>query len=154
MLLMNLTMHHPAFSEFIHERESNPATSPQIKLFDEVITCKRNRGGSSRFSKNTLTPLIADTTDHIWRTAAAPSTSTRSVSGGSGSGVGAGKPGQSFVGRMPAKLDKSLMREPRVVQGVPVAVGKEKVRRKLVPSMLGLQGRNGSDGAVMTFGGL
>jgi len=41
---------YPAFSEFIHERESKKATDPQLKLFDEIILSKKNRGKTSFFS--------------------------------------------------------------------------------------------------------
>ena len=41
-----------AFSEFIHDRESKKASDPSIKLFDEVILSKKNRGRSGFFSKS------------------------------------------------------------------------------------------------------
>jgi len=45
--------------------------------------------------------------------------------------------------RMPARLDKELMREPRVIGGVPRVVnGGKRVGRKAVPSMLGPRGVN------------
>jgi hypothetical protein len=40
------------FNEFIHERESTRAENPSIKLFDEIILAKRNRGRGSIFSKH------------------------------------------------------------------------------------------------------
>ena len=41
---------------------------------------------------------------------------------------------------VPAKLDPSLMKEPRVIQGVP-RINNAKARRKPIPSMLGPNGR-------------
>jgi hypothetical protein len=98
---------------------------PTIKLFDEVILAKRNRGKSAFFHK-TKVDFLSDTTDHLWRTASAtpPNSSF---------------PGdyRSVISRIPAKLDPTLMKEPRVIQGVPrIPMGK--ARRKPIPSMLGL----------------
>lgn len=45
-----------AFSEFIHDRESKKASDPSIKLFDEVILSKKNRGKSGFFSKSSKFP--------------------------------------------------------------------------------------------------
>jgi hypothetical protein len=46
-----------AFSEFIHDRESKKATDPSVKLFDEVILSKKNRGKTGFFSRSsTLMP--------------------------------------------------------------------------------------------------
>ena len=58
-----------AFNEFIHERESISGDDPKIKLFDEVILAKKNRGASSYFYK-TKADFLSDTSDHLWRTAA------------------------------------------------------------------------------------
>jgi len=41
-----------AFNEFIHERESKRAENPSIKLFDEIVLSKKNRGKSGFFSKS------------------------------------------------------------------------------------------------------
>ncbi len=41
-----------AFNEFIHERETKRPDDPTIRLFDEVILAKRNRGKSSFFHKS------------------------------------------------------------------------------------------------------
>jgi hypothetical protein len=77
-----------AFSEFIHDRESKKATDQSVKLFDEVILSKKNRGKTGFFSrssmfvkklwkesllkKGTIEPTyLADTTDHTWRTTSA-----------------------------------------------------------------------------------
>lgn len=59
-----------AFNEFIHERESKPAADPSIMLFDQVILSKRNRGRTSIFSKS-KTDFLSDSSDHLWRSAAA-----------------------------------------------------------------------------------
>ena len=58
------------FNEFIHERESKPANDPTIALFDQIILAKRNRGRQSIFGKSKTT-FLSDTSDHLWRSAAA-----------------------------------------------------------------------------------
>ncbi|KAF1849936.1 dDENN domain-containing protein [Cucurbitaria berberidis CBS 394.84] len=118
-----------AFNEFIHERESKRPDDPTIKLFDEVILAKRNRGKSSFFYKSRV-DFLSDTTDHLWRTASANPPNSRF-------------PGdyRAVISRIPAKLDPTLMKEPRVIQGVPrIPVGK--ARRKPIPSMLGPNGNS------------
>lgn len=121
-----------AFDEFIRERERKRPDDPAVKLFDEVILSKRNRGKSSFFSKSKV-DFLSDTMDHLWRTASANPPSSRF-------------PGdyRAVISRIPAKLDPSLMKEPRVIQGVPrIPMGK--ARRKPIPSMLGPNGlANGS----------
>lgn len=72
---------------------------------------------------------LGDTSDHIWRTASVPFA----------------KGGQfpenyrTIITRIPARLDKALMREPRAIQGVPRMDprGARGLMRKQVPSMLG-----------------
>lgn len=86
-----------AFSEFIHDREAKKPSDPSIKLFDEVILSKKNRGKSGFFSKSsmfklhpipagrslvshtqvTATNYLQDTSDHIWRTITSGSQSSR-----------------------------------------------------------------------------
>lgn len=112
-----------AFNEFIHERESISGDDPKIKLFDEVILAKKNRGASSYFYK-TKADFLSDTSDHLWRTAHANPPTSRF-------------PGdyRSVVSRIPAKLDITLMKEPRVIQGVPRPQN-AKARRKPIPSLL------------------
>ncbi|ORY03936.1 dDENN domain-containing protein [Clohesyomyces aquaticus] len=112
------------FNEFIHERESTRSEHASIKLFDEVILAKRNRGKTSFFHKSKV-DFLSDTNDHLWRTAAATPPSARF-------------PGdyRSIISRIPAKLDSTLMKEPRVIQGVP-RIPQAKARRKPIPSMLG-----------------
>lgn len=85
-----------AFSEFIHDREAKKPTDPAIKLFDEVILSKKNRGKSGFFSKSsmflppipagrslvshtqvTATNYLQDTSEHTWRTVSSGSTSSR-----------------------------------------------------------------------------
>lgn len=121
-----------AFNEFIHERESMRADDPKIKLFDEVILAKRNRGKSSFFYKQRA-DFLSDTTDHLWRTASATPPSSRF-------------PGdyRTIISRIPAKLDPTLMKEPRVIQGVP-RIPATKARRKPIPSMLGPNGTTNTD---------
>jgi hypothetical protein len=117
------------FNEFIHERESTRAEDPSIKLFDEIIASKRNRSRTGFFSKST-TSFLTDTSDHLWRSASATLPASRS-------------PGdvKTSSGRVPAKLDPALMKEPRVVQGVP-RLQAARTKRKPVASMLGLSSQS------------
>lgn len=115
---------YTAFNEFIHERESTRSDDPSIKLFDQIILSKKNRGRTSFFSKSS-TDFLNDTSDHLWRSAVATPPSARF-------------PGdyRAVVSRQPAKLDPTLMKEPRVIQGVP-RVPQQKAKRKPIPSMMG-----------------
>ncbi|KAK0612871.1 AEX-3 domain-containing protein [Bombardia bombarda] len=159
------------FNEFIHERERTPPSNPTIRLFDEIILAKKARGrpvlssGFSRLSTlrashgvgfnmgppgrhgqagNKIPGYLGDTTEHLWRTASVPVPSAKF-------------PGdyRSVITRIPAKLDPSLMKEPRAIQGVPRpaeqgAVG-GRVRgliRKQVPSMLGVPGGEFGGGMI------
>jgi hypothetical protein len=147
----------PAFNEFIAERERIKTSDPSIRLFDEIIISKKNRGARSHFKflHKTSTDFLSDTSTHRWYTAsaifstangssgavpfqsfvpmhsAANSTSTAGSMAGSGSGasnsIGFGGlkiPGdyRAVVGRTPAKLDATLMKEPKIVQGAPRVV--------------------------------
>ena len=118
-----------AFNEFVHERESTRAEDPGIKLFDEIILSKRNRSRTSFFSKSS-TSFLGDTSDHLWRSASA------TLPSASAAGRGPGEV-QAQAGRVPAKLEQGLMKEPRSIQGVP-RLGQAGRRRKPVASMLGL----------------
>ena len=122
---MNMLRETQAFNEFIHERESTRAEDPSIKLFDEIILSKRNRGRTSFFSKSN-TSFLTDTSDHLWRSASATPPNTRF-------------PGDSKTasGRTPAKLDPALMKEPRSIQGAP-RLQQARTKRKPVASMLGM----------------
>jgi hypothetical protein len=113
-----------AFNEFIHQRETRKGDDPSIKLFDQIILSKKNRGRTSMFSKAS-TDFLSDSSDHLWRTAAANPPSSRF-------------PGdyRQVISRVPAKLDPVLMKEPRVIQGVP-RVPQVKAKRKPIASMLG-----------------
>lgn len=131
----------------------HPATDNSIRLFDEIIMAKKARGrsglstGLSRLSTirashgasipsafsppgrfNKIPPYLGDTTDHIWRTASVPLPKGNF-------------PGEyrAVVTRVPARLDRTLMREPRAIQGVPRVEqrGTRGLIRKQVPSMLG-----------------
>ena len=113
-----------AFNEFIHERESTRAEAPSIKLFDEIILSKRNRGRTSIFSKSN-TSFLNDTSDHLWRSASATPTNTRFPADS-----------RTMSGRAPAKLDPAHMQEPRSIQGAP-PLRHTKTKRKPVASMLG-----------------
>ncbi|KAF8422125.1 AEX-3 domain-containing protein [Tirmania nivea] len=114
-----------AFSEFIHERESKKATDPQLKLFDEIILSKKNRGKTSFFSSKQSTNFLYDTTEHLWRTSTAitPSTSPTKML----------NEHNLPQNRVPAKLDPLLLREPRVNQGVP-KITPAKPQRKPTPT--------------------
>ncbi|KAI0014632.1 dDENN domain-containing protein [Xylariomycetidae sp. FL0641] len=149
-----------AFNEFIHEREMQPGTNPNIRLFDEIILAKKARGrtalssGLSRLStirashgvggslpglqmpRSSRTPsYLSDSTDHIWRTASVPVPNARF-------------PGdyRAVISRAPARLDPSLMKEPRAIQGVPRQDQRRKgFLRKQVPSMMGITGSTSPD---------
>lgn len=120
-----------AFNEFIHERERLPVSNPEIRLFDEILVAKKARGrpalsaGFSRLSsirashgassgfngpsrQPKLTGFLGDTSDHIWRTASVPVPTSKF-------------PGDyhAIVSRIPTKLDPSLIKEPRSIQGAP-----------------------------------
>ena len=127
-----------AFNEFIGEREHKSVNEPTIRLFDEIILAKRNRGRTSLFSKQS-TSYLADKSEHIWRTAAAPSTSARTPA-----------PEIRVQGRTPATLDQTLMREPRALQGAP-QLKKVKPRRKQVASMLALGVRSKTEPAGLAI---
>ncbi|KAI0137403.1 DENN domain-containing protein [Xylariales sp. AK1849] len=135
-----------AFNEFIHERETQPASAPAIQLFDEIIMAKRARGnrgfsGLSRLStirashgasvqapskQSKLRGYLNDTYDHIWRTASVPVPNAKF-------------PGdyRTVTTRIPLRLDSSLMKEPRAIQGVPRPEQRKRgFLRKQVPSMM------------------
>ncbi|KAI5864237.1 DENN-domain-containing protein [Durotheca rogersii] len=141
-----------AFNQFIHERETQPPANPEIRLFDEIILAKKARGKpglSSGFSRlSTIRAshgvsaslpglqipsrqpkpqsFLSDTSDHIWRTACVPVPNAR-FSGDY----------RAITTRTPARLDTSLMKEPRAIQGVPRPEQRRRgVMRKQVPSML------------------
>lgn len=128
-----------AFNEFIHERESISGEDPKIKLFDEVILAKKNRGASSYFYK-TKADFLSDTSDHLWRTAHANPPTSR-FPGDYRAVVSRSKPSftpmqvSTNLSSVPAKLDITLMKEPRVIQGVPRPQN-AKARRKPIPSLL------------------
>ncbi|OJJ44789.1 hypothetical protein ASPZODRAFT_70998 [Penicilliopsis zonata CBS 506.65] len=122
------------FNEFICERERvNPKSKdPRLILFDEIILSKRNRGRSSIFSGRSMTDFLSDTSNHLWRTASASSfpSSSRSQHNLSGDY-------SQVVTRAPAKLDPSLMKEPRMVHGAPrVSKTTNNARRKPLPKMM------------------
>lgn len=121
---MHMLRETQAFNEFIHEREAKRAEDPSIKLFDEIVLSKRNRGRTSLFSKSD-TSFLSDTSDHLWRSASATPPNTRF-------------PGDSRTvsGRTPAKLDPAFMKEPRAIQGAPRLLPATKAKRKPVASTL------------------
>ncbi|KAL8902593.1 MAG: hypothetical protein Q9207_004560 [Kuettlingeria erythrocarpa] len=121
---MSVLQQTQAFNEFIHERELKAANDPSIMLFDQIILAKRNRGRTSMFSKS-KTDFLSDTSDHLWRSAAATPPQGKF-------------PGDytAIITRTPAKLSPTFMKEPRVLQGVP-RINTVHARRKPIPSMLG-----------------
>ena len=126
-----LTSHTAAFNEFIHEREVTRPADPSVRLFDEIILAKKNRGFSrASFFAKSSTSFLDDISDHLWRSAAVP-TPTGHFKGEY----------RSVICRIPAKLDPALMREPRVISGVPRVEKTGKVGRKAVPSLLGAGAR-------------
>ncbi|WPG98559.1 Hypothetical protein R9X50_00135100 [Acrodontium crateriforme] len=123
---MNMLRHTQGFNEFIHDRERTRAEDPSIKLFDEIILSKRNRGHRSLFSRTSSTSFLSDTSDHLWRSASAMPPTSRLPGDSS-----------SSTGRIPSKLDTLLMKEPRSIQGVP-RMQQARTKRKPVASMLSL----------------
>jgi len=123
---MGMLRQTQAFNEFLHEREATRADHPSIKLFDEIILSKRNRGKTSFFSSKGSTSFLTDTSDHLWRSASATPPNAR-------------VPGdvQVVAGRAPSHLDPALMKEPRSIQGAP-RLGPARTKRKPVASMLGM----------------
>ncbi|KAI4146439.1 MAG: hypothetical protein L6R39_003458 [Caloplaca ligustica] len=121
---MNVLQQTQAFNEFIHERELKAANDSSTMLFDQIILAKRNRGRTSMFSRS-KTDFLSDTSDHLWRSAAATPPQGRF-------------PGDytSVIARTPAKLSPEFLKEPRVLQGVP-RINTVHARRKPIPSMLG-----------------
>ena len=104
--------------------ESTRPDDPSVRLFDQIIISKKNRGRTSIFSKAS-TDFLSDTSQHIWRTAQANPPNARF-------------PGdyRQVISRIPAKLDPTLMKEPRVIQGVP-RVPQLKAKRKPIASIMG-----------------
>ncbi|KAJ5745474.1 hypothetical protein N7520_010656 [Penicillium odoratum] len=121
------------FNEFISDRErSNPkAKDSKMALFDEIVLSKRNRGRTSIFSGRSTTDFLSDTSNHLWRTANAtffaPSRSQQSLS----------QDYSRISTRAPAKLDTSLMTEPRMIHGAPrVSKAANTARRKPLPNLM------------------
>lgn len=104
-----------------------------------LSTIRASHGVASNASSMTppsrlkIPSYLSDTSDHTWRTASVPT-------------PGGKFPGdyRAIVTRTPAKLDTSLIREPRVIQGVPRPEqrGARGLIRKQVPSMLGTSPTN------------
>ncbi|CAG8389461.1 unnamed protein product [Penicillium salamii] len=122
------------FNEFISDRErtSPKSKDPRMALFDEIVLSKRNRGRSSIFSGRSTTDFLSDTSNHLWRTANATffppsSRSQQNMSTDYG----------RVVTRAPAKLDTSLMTEPRMIHGAPrVSKTANTARRKPLPNLM------------------
>jgi hypothetical protein len=58
------------FDEFIREREMTRVEDPSVRIFDQIILSKKNRGRTSFFGKSSI-DFLSDVSDHLWRTAAA-----------------------------------------------------------------------------------
>ena len=114
------------FSEFVNDRETMRPDDPNVRLFDEIILSKRNRGKVSSVFGKSKVGFLEDKSDHLWRSAQATSPASRD-----------GPKGSVSTGRMPAKLESDLLKEPRVVQGVPRVMTKRPTRKQ-VPSMLSM----------------
>jgi hypothetical protein len=127
-----------------------------ITLFDNIILYKRDRShlrphiptftlSRNPFSRlsiaSSTTPVssdfLSDTSEHLWRTASASTVSDRETyRDRTDFGEGPGRDYRSIVTRVPAKLDETLMREPRMVQGVPRITEKSRQQahnRKALP---------------------
>jgi hypothetical protein len=121
---------------------SSTSVHTSITLFDSIILSKRNRGRllptarqlpglslttsknpfSSRFSTSAFSSIttppdfLSDTSDHLWRSASATTSTSPNTR------TDFGDPSRDYrqiVTRVPAKLEERFMREPRMVQGVP-----------------------------------
>ncbi|KAJ5570441.1 uncharacterized protein N7459_009871 [Penicillium hispanicum] len=122
------------FNEFISERErtSPKAKDSKMALFDEIVLSKRNRGRSSLFSSRSTTDFLSDTSNHLWRTASATffAPSSRSQNNLSSDY-------NQLATRAPAKLDISLMQDPRMIHGAPRASKTaNNARRKPLPKLM------------------
>lgn len=155
------TNHLLAFNEFISEREhtistpistSSSGLSPtqiSIALFDSIILSKRDRGrlrssvpaitlNRNPFSRlmsssNPSSEFLWDTSEYLWRTASASTILDRE---NYRLDFGEGRDYLSIIKRIPGKLEESLMREPRMIQGVPRITDKSRQRvasRKPLP---------------------
>ncbi|KAG6032635.1 hypothetical protein E4U41_007183 [Claviceps citrina] len=101
----------------------NPATA-----FSSSSSSSSSSHTTSTSSKPKAS-YLTDTSDHLWRTASVPLPKGNF-------------PGEyrSVITRIPSRLDRALMREPRAIQGVPRMEQRGTGRafmRKQVPSMLG-----------------
>lgn len=133
-----------AFNEFIHQRETHRSDDPMIRLFDEIILAKKNRGKAHFFSSKSSTSFLSDTSNHLWVSAAVPTPSAKFPEGSNY---------QSIISRTPAKLDPTLMKEPRVIQGVPRVEKGGNIwgnRRKPVSSMVAADKRSKMNLNVVT----
>ncbi|KAL2868466.1 dDENN domain protein [Aspergillus lucknowensis] len=147
---IGVLQHTQGFNEFISDRErANPkAKDPRVALFDEIILSKRNRGRSSFFSSRSTTDFLSDSSNHLWRTASAASFAAgRSQQNLSGDYSRVVTRGMWYRGigcvsiinatSAPAKLDSSLMKEPRMIHGAPrVSKTANNARRKPLPKLM------------------
>jgi hypothetical protein len=122
-----------SFNEFISEREvaaPSVQVAENIRLFDAIVLAKRDRGKpsmsmsrlNSSFSKHNpfssrsspQEQFLQDTTEHLWRTATAPITSSTNLGD-----AAMGREYREVVSRVPGRLEEGLMKEPRMIHGVP-----------------------------------
>lgn len=116
-----------------------------MMLFDQIILSKKNRGRTSFFGKSS-TDFLSDTTDHLYVSAATTPPNSK-FPGDYRSIVTRSKLLVIYICKSqytdfyaaPASLDPALMKEPRVIQGVP-RLKTAQARRKPIPSMLGPNG--------------
>lgn len=121
-----------------------------MALFDEIVLSKRNRGRGSIFSGRSTTDFLSDTSNHLWRTANATffapnSRSHQNLSQDYSRVSTRGKhfilslrnPSTNKASIAPAKLDTSLMKEPRMIHGAPrVSKTANTARRKPLPKLM------------------
>jgi hypothetical protein len=139
-----------AFNEFIHDRESISPNDPKVRLFDQIILAKRNRGPGSLLRKSDTSYLL-DISKHIWRSVITPPPNTRF-------------PGEyrTVISRIPAKLDPVLMKpgkEQNLMISTPMlssntsiqpmsfefGIGKEAAFVKATPTNITSSGKAGRD---------
>ncbi|KAL2434824.1 DENN domain-containing protein [Exophiala dermatitidis] len=136
-----------AWNEFILEREET-ASSPEIALFDAIITAKRGRAGLLRSSLPTIgrnrrsfvqrsvsaaglpaqADVLSDTSQHQWRIVSVPSSSERTDLGAAAKG----RDYHTIITRIPSKLEEGLFKQ-KQEENVPDL---PTIRKKSRPNLL------------------
>lgn len=120
------------FDEILVAKKSRGRTAGISSGLSRLSTIRASHGVSNSFpgvpsSRSRAPTFLTNTTDHIWRTASVPVPSAK-FNGEY----------RAVTTRIPAKLDPTLMKEPRAIQGVPRPEQRKRgVMRKQVPSMMG-----------------